>query len=93
MVFLEVLLWAVFFVLIIMTGASYFLNTDITASIKGLFSNNPTVDIIVDSEDVDSEDIERYSRYGGSDKEEAYIILSLMDSLGKEKLQAIYNQT
>lgn len=50
-------------------------------------------EMVVNPEDVDSEDIERYSRYGGTYREEAYIIVRLMDGLGKEKLQAIYNQT
>ena len=54
MVFLEVLLWAVFIVLILTNGASYFLNADITASLKGLFTNNPEIDIIVDPQDINT---------------------------------------
>ena len=52
MVFLEVVLWGVFILLVLMNGMTYIFNTDITASIKNLFSAQPEIDIIVDPEDM-----------------------------------------
>ena len=52
-VFLEVLLWGVFVLLVLMNGMTYIFNTDITASIKNLFSAQPEIDIVVDQEDGD----------------------------------------
>lgn len=49
---MEVLLWAVFVVLLLLNGMSYIFNIDITASIKNLFSATPEIDIIVDQENV-----------------------------------------
>ena len=51
-VFLEVLLWGVFVLLVLMNGMTYIFNTDITASIKNLFSAQPEIDIVVDPEDI-----------------------------------------
>ena len=50
-VFLEVVLWGVFVLLVLMNGMTYIFNTDITASIKNLFSAQPEIDIVVDQED------------------------------------------
>ena len=52
-VFLEVLLWGVFVLLVLMNGMTYIFSTDITASIKNLFSSQPEIDIVVDQEDGD----------------------------------------
>lgn len=52
-VFLEVVLWGVFVLLVLMNGMTYIFNTDITASIKNLFSAQPEIDIVVDQEDGD----------------------------------------
>lgn len=52
-VFLEVLLWGVFVLLVLMNGMTYIFSTDITASIKNLFSAQPEIDIVVDQEDGD----------------------------------------
>ena len=46
-VFLEVVLWGVFVLLVLMNGMTYIFNTDITASIKNLFSAQPEIDIVV----------------------------------------------
>ena len=51
-VFLEVVLWGVFVLLVLMNGMTYIFNTDITASIKNLFSAQPEIDIVVDPEDM-----------------------------------------
>ena len=51
-VFLEVLLWGVFILLVLMNGMQYIFNTDITASIKNIFSGEPEIDIIVDPDDI-----------------------------------------
>jgi len=51
-VFLEVLLWGVFVLLVLMNGMTYIFNTDITASIKNLFSGQPEIDIVVDPDDI-----------------------------------------
>ena len=57
MVFLEVLLWGVFVLLVLMNGMTYIFNTDITASIKNLFSGEPEIDIIVDPDDIAGDSI------------------------------------
>lgn len=44
---LEILIWAVFIVLILMNGMTYFFNVDITTSIKNLFSRKPEIDVLV----------------------------------------------
>tara|TARA_Y100000768_G_scaffold79612_1_gene56457 strand:+ start:6847 stop:7728 length:882 start_codon:yes stop_codon:yes gene_type:complete len=46
----EALLWSIFIVLILLNGVSYMFNVDIKASMKNLFSHEPEIDIIVDSE-------------------------------------------
>ena len=51
-IYMEVLLWAVFILLLILNGMSYIFNMNVTASIKNLFSSTPEVDIIVDPEDI-----------------------------------------
>ena len=43
--FLEALLWGIFIILILLNGASYFLNTNIFATIKNFFSNEPELNI------------------------------------------------
>ena len=43
--FLEALLWGLFILLLLLNGASYFLNTNIFATIKNLFSNEPELNI------------------------------------------------
>ena len=56
-IFMEVLLWGVFVLLILMNGMQYIFNTDITASIKNLFSGEPEIDIIVDPDDIAGDSI------------------------------------
>ena len=48
---MEILLWAVFIVLVLLNGMSYIFNIDITASIKNIFSPMPEIDITVDPDD------------------------------------------
>lgn len=48
MIFLEVILWGVFFALILLNGIQYFFDIDVSASIKNFFSEEPEVDIEVD---------------------------------------------
>lgn len=43
--FLEAILWGLFILLLLINGASYFLNTNIFATIKNLFSNEPELNI------------------------------------------------
>ena len=43
---LEILAWGVFVLLVLLNGASYFFNIDITASLKNLFTATPELDII-----------------------------------------------
>ena len=45
--FLEIMLWAIFIVLIILNGIAYFYNLDIDASLTGLFKNNKKPDLKV----------------------------------------------
>jgi hypothetical protein len=51
-VFIEVLLWGVFILLILLNGMAYIFNINIIASIKNLFSSAPSVDIIVDKDNL-----------------------------------------
>lgn len=44
---LEILIWAVFIVLILLNGMMYFFNIDITTSIKNLFGKKPEIDVLV----------------------------------------------
>ena len=46
--YLEILLWGLFIVLLLLNGMSYIFSTNITTSLKNLFSNNPELDIVVD---------------------------------------------
>ena len=50
--FIEILLWGVFILLILMNGMAYIFNINIIASIKNLFSSSPSIDIIVDKDNV-----------------------------------------
>lgn len=50
--FIELLLWGFFLVLILINGIQYFFDIDISTSIKGLFSNEPEVDITVHQPEV-----------------------------------------
>jgi hypothetical protein len=52
---MEILLWAVFIVLVLLNGMSYIFNIDITASIKNIFSPMPEIDITVDPDDAADE--------------------------------------
>jgi len=45
LIFLEVLLWAVFIILVLLNGISYFYNIDIIASLSDIFSNEPKLEI------------------------------------------------
>ena len=49
---LEILLWGVFLTLILLNGLSYFFNFNVSASLKNLFSDKPTVDLIVDPDNI-----------------------------------------
>jgi hypothetical protein len=51
--YIEMFLWAIFILLILLNGMSYFFNINIIASIKNIFSSSPNVDIIVDTTDVE----------------------------------------
>ena len=44
---LEIILWSIFIILLIMNGFQYFFNVNITAAIKGLFSDKPKVDLTI----------------------------------------------
>jgi len=46
---LETLLWILFIVLLVLNGVRYFYDIDISASIKGIFSSEPEVDIEVNN--------------------------------------------
>lgn len=60
-IMLEILLWAVFVVLILLNGMAYIFNVDITASIRNLFTDTPEVDIIVDPTNYDGKKEEEIS--------------------------------
>ena len=47
--FLEAILWGLFIILILVNGASYFLNTNIFATIKNFFTNEPELNISLDN--------------------------------------------
>ena len=51
-VYMEIVLWAVFVLLILLNGMSYIFNIDITTSIKNLFTASPEIDILVDSDNL-----------------------------------------
>jgi hypothetical protein len=48
---LEVLLWAVFVLLVLLNGMSYMFNMNVTASLSNLFSRMPEIDVIVKQEE------------------------------------------
>ncbi len=48
---LEILLWAVFILLVLLNGMSYIFNIDVTASLSNLFSKVPEIDIKVQKEE------------------------------------------
>ena len=48
---LEVLLWAVFIILILLNGMSYMFNMNVTASLSNLFAEVPEIDIKVQQEE------------------------------------------
>ena len=48
-VIMEILLWAVFIILLFLNGAAYIFNMDITAYIKNIFSPVAELDIVVDN--------------------------------------------
>jgi hypothetical protein len=50
-VILELLLWAVFIMLLLLNGMSLFFNTDIKATIKNIISPTPEIDLEVTSDD------------------------------------------
>lgn len=52
--FLEALLWGLFILLLLLNGASYFLNTNIFATIKNLFSNEPQLNISLQDNNIGS---------------------------------------
>lgn len=45
LIFLEILLWAVFIILVLLNGIAYFFNIDIIASLSDIFSNEPKLQI------------------------------------------------
>lgn len=47
--YLEIILWSVFITLILLNGMSYIFTTNISASLKNLFSAIPEVDIVIDN--------------------------------------------
>ena len=49
--FIEILMWALFVVLIVVNGYQYFFNVNVVAEIKNLFSGKPEVDLIVQPTD------------------------------------------
>jgi hypothetical protein len=52
---LEILLWGIFLTLILLNGLSYFFNFNVSASLNNLFSGEPTVDLIVDPDNIAGE--------------------------------------
>tara|TARA_B100000902_G_scaffold263543_1_gene249684 strand:- start:834 stop:1646 length:813 start_codon:yes stop_codon:yes gene_type:complete len=51
-VFMELLLWAVFILLLLLNGMSLFFNMDVTASLKNIFSPSPEIEVVVDSDEL-----------------------------------------
>jgi hypothetical protein len=45
--YLEVFLWGLFVLLILLNGMAYMFNMDVTATLRGLFSSSPEVDMVV----------------------------------------------
>ena len=50
MVFIEIMMWAIFLFIVLINGLQYFFNVDVQARIKGLFSDTPVVDIKMTSD-------------------------------------------
>tara|TARA_B110000046_G_C12908989_1_gene361986 strand:- start:27 stop:875 length:849 start_codon:yes stop_codon:yes gene_type:complete len=50
MIFIEILMWAMFLFIVLMNGLQYFFNVDVQAGIKGWFSDTPSVDIKITSD-------------------------------------------
>jgi hypothetical protein len=48
----EILLWAIFILLILLNGMSYFFNINVIASIRNLFGDVPEVKVLVDTGDL-----------------------------------------
>ncbi len=46
---LEIVLWGLFIGILFLNGVKYFLNVDISAGIKNVFTNEPEIDINIDS--------------------------------------------
>ena len=55
--FFEILLWAVFILLITMNGMSYMFNIDVTAGIRNVFSKQPEVDILINRDNTSDSNI------------------------------------
>ena len=51
-VFMEILLWAVFILLLFLNGAAYIFNMDVTAYIRNIFSPTADLDIVVDTKNI-----------------------------------------
>ena len=51
---LEIIIWSIFIFLIIVNGFAYLFNINITANIKNLFTSEPELDIIVDTDDMNN---------------------------------------
>ena len=51
---LEIILWGLFIVLILLNGMTYIFNTSVTATLKNLFTSTPEVDIVLNTEQNDS---------------------------------------
>lgn len=51
---IEIFMWGIFIFLLLMNGVQYFFGVDITASVKNLFSTNPSIDLTVIQEEPDT---------------------------------------
>lgn len=51
---LEIILWGLFIVLILLNGMTYIFNTSVTATLKNLFTSTPEVDIVLNTDQNDS---------------------------------------
>lgn len=51
---LEIILWGLFILLIILNGMTYIFNTSVTATLKNLFTSTPEVDIVLNTDQNDS---------------------------------------
>ena len=47
LVFMEILLWGIFILLVLLNGASYFLNMDVTAYLRNIFSRTTDLDVVI----------------------------------------------